>query len=196
MQAAGRRVRQDLGGSSESGRHVMVPVRGPLFPWRLSGIPRNNGYTARPAPRRSGPRETPGARRRLMLIEDNAADVFFIKEALKHHGLEFDLEVIRDGAEALSSIRKTQTPTARPDIIVLDLNLPKCDGFEVLASIREHPVLKSVPVAIVTSSGSPEDRIRARRLGADVYVQKAFGLDEMLEIGVVLKKLLEEGRRA
>ncbi len=129
---------------------------------------------------------------RILVIEDNPADVFLIREMLREQALESELFVIADGEEAVAFVRRAGQEAAafRPDLIILDLNLPKCDGREVLRNIRGNPALAQVPVAILTSSDSPQDRLAVAQLQVSCYIHKSSNLEEFLKIGVVLKELL------
>lgn len=118
--------------------------------------------------------------------------MYLIRHALTTAGLAFELTVFEDGAEALRFVQ-AETGTATrplPDLIVLDLNLPKRTGTDILAAIREHPHLTRVPVAILTSSASPADRAQTLRLKADRYFQKPLDLDDFLKIGTNIRELL------
>ncbi|HEV8716107.1 MAG TPA: response regulator [Candidatus Binatia bacterium] len=126
----------------------------------------------------------------VLLIEDNPGDVFLIQEALREHGLVPQLSVIADGEEAVSFARREGQPAVRPDLILLDLNLPKCNGREVLQSIRGNPELARVPLVIFTSSDSPQDRLVAAEPNVSCYIRKPSNLEEFMQIGGVLKKLL------
>jgi two-component system, chemotaxis family, response regulator Rcp1 len=125
---------------------------------------------------------------RILLVEDNPADVYLIEEALRTHGVEYELNWLRDGEQALALLSGSEFVS--PDLVLLDLNLPRVDGKEVLARIRRMPELATVPVAIMTSSDSPQDRREMAELGASCYIKKPPTLDEFLEVGGVVKTLL------
>jgi CheY-like chemotaxis protein len=125
----------------------------------------------------------------IFLAEDNPADVYLLREALATSMVDnVDVVVAQDGEEALDFVegRGRFTGSEVPDLIVLDLNLPKTDGNCVLQSIRESERLRSVPVVILTSSDSPRDRAAAERLGANCYITKPSDLDEFLDLGGTL----------
>lgn len=128
----------------------------------------------------------------ILLIEDNPGDVFLIQETLREHGLVYKLSVIEDGEEAISFARREgqYAKAVRPDLILLDLNLPKCNGREVLQSIQENPELAQVPLVIFTSSDSPQDRLAAAEPNVSCYLRKPSSLEELMQIGGVLKELL------
>jgi two-component system, chemotaxis family, response regulator Rcp1 len=123
----------------------------------------------------------------IVLMEDNPADVYLIREALKQQKLNFELSVIADGQEALAFINGNGK---RPDLILLDLNIPKHDGREILQRIREHPQLSQIPVAVLTSSESPRDRKDVERLGATRYIAKPLNLNDFMAIGALVAELL------
>lgn len=134
----------------------------------------------------------PPVQLQIVVIEDNPADVFLIHEALKEQGLDFALHVIEDGSEGIIFARregKYESGT-QPDLIVLDLNLPKHSGKEILKRLRQSAELVQVPVAILTSSDSPQDRLEAFSLGANRYIRKPSDLEEFMQVGAVLKELL------
>jgi two-component system, chemotaxis family, response regulator Rcp1 len=127
---------------------------------------------------------------RIFLAEDNPADVYLLREAL---GVEADrtieLLVAQDGEEALDYVyrRGRFSEMPKPDLVVLDLNLPKSDGSDILRAIRETSDLRDVPVVVLTSSDSPRDRAAAQRLGADGYITKPSDLDAFLSLGETLR---------
>jgi chemotaxis family two-component system response regulator Rcp1 len=134
----------------------------------------------------------PAPSTRIFVAEDNPADVYLIEKALRQHGVAFNMDLAEDGKEALTFLC-TDTGawgTRRPSLIVLDLNLPKHDGAEILRYIRQNQELSAVPVVIFTSSDSPEDRQRAMQSGATRYFRKPSSLKEFLAIGAALKELL------
>jgi chemotaxis family two-component system response regulator Rcp1 len=128
-----------------------------------------------------------------MLAEDNPGDVLLFREALRHSSLAYELVVAGDGEKALQLLEKSGTSDGlRPDLIVLDVNLPKRSGQDVLRWLRNHPELANIPVMILTSSASPDDRTKATALGADLYVQKSSNLDEIFEIGATVEGFLKD----
>lgn len=122
----------------------------------------------------------------ILLAEDNPADVYLIEEALREHKVDFRLTVAEDGEAAMSMMIQGKI---QPDIVLLDLNMPKRGGGEVLERIRQGNG-RDLPVIILTSSDSPTDREQALRLGATCYIRKPTGLDEFLEIGATIKRLV------
>jgi two-component system, chemotaxis family, response regulator Rcp1 len=126
---------------------------------------------------------------RITLVEDNPADVYLLEEALRTHGVVFELDWIPDGEQALARL-SAMRDGAQPHLILLDLNLPKVDGKELLSAVRKTPALRGTRVAILTSSDSPSDRRDTEALGADCYIKKPPTLDEFLAIGRVIKELV------
>jgi two-component system, chemotaxis family, response regulator Rcp1 len=120
----------------------------------------------------------------VLLVEDNPGDVRLTREALKEGKVRNNLHVVSDGAEALAFLgRQGQYETAvRPDLILLDLNLPKKDGRQVLEEIKNDPVLRLIPVVILTSSQAEQDILRAYDLHANCYVTKPVDLDQFITV--------------
>lgn len=117
----------------------------------------------------------------VLLVEDNRGDVDLIIESLKPLSASIELRSAQDGEEAMKLLTgKSTEPVCRPDLIMLDLNLPKKDGREVLAEIKGHAGLRCIPVVILTSSEAHDDIRNAYHLGANAYVTKPFSLDEFL----------------
>src|ERR1700689_4840248 len=108
---------------------------------------------------------------RIWIAEDNPADVYLIEEALRRHQFAYDLEIADNGEDMLKMIAVIdQDPSQScPDLFLVDLNLPRRPGDEVLARIRQSSRCSQVPVIVITSSDSPQDRGRARDLGASFY---------------------------
>jgi CheY-like chemotaxis protein len=120
----------------------------------------------------------------VLLVEDSPGDVRLTKEALKDAKVHINLRVVRDGIDAIAFLmREGEYATAsRPDLILLDLNLPKKDGREVLREIKENQELKSIPVVILTTSASEADILRSYLLHANCYVTKPVNLDGFLTV--------------
>ncbi len=112
----------------------------------------------------------PKRRLKILLVEDNAADVWLFKEAFTALEIQHDLEVVEDGAQAIG--RLSEDRADQPDLILLDLNMPKVDGFQVLSFVRETPRLCAIPVIILSSSRDEKDVRRAHELGANSYLCK------------------------
>jgi CheY-like chemotaxis protein len=127
----------------------------------------------------------------ILVAEDNPGDVRLIREALKQHDLQFSLHVVEDGEKALAFIDRLESRTDGPvDLIMLDLNLPKSDGRDILRRIQSSPMVHHTPVLVLSSSDSPRDRDDSVRLGARQYIRKPATLDEFMEIGAIVKSLV------
>jgi len=122
----------------------------------------------------------------VVLIEDNSADVFLIGQALKEAGLIFNLHTFKNGEEAMTFV---QSEAASPDIFLMDWNLPRIHGKEVLAAITHCDRFLKTPRIVLTSSESPADREQAEQLGA-VFVSKPRTLDEFMQVGQRVKSIL------
>lgn len=120
----------------------------------------------------------------FLLVEDNPGDVRLTQEALKSHKVQNNLHVAIDGEEAMAFLHRQgkYANAPRPDIILLDLNLPKKDGREVLAEIKSDPNLKTIPVVIITSSEAEQDVIKSYNLNANCYVTKPVNLDQFIKV--------------
>jgi CheY-like chemotaxis protein len=120
----------------------------------------------------------------ILLVEDNPADVRMTVEALKDCRVSNRLSVVEDGEEALSFLRKNNgyAGTARPDLILLDLNLPRKDGHEVLAEIKGDPDLRKIPVVVLTTSENERDVQKAYDLNANCYITKPGGLEQFVSV--------------
>jgi two-component system, chemotaxis family, response regulator Rcp1 len=120
----------------------------------------------------------------ILLVEDNAGDVRLTQEVLSDSKIRNNLMVASNGEEALSCLRKQGKfrNVARPDLILLDLNLPIKDGREVLAQIKEDPELKRIPVVVLTTSRAEEDILKTYNLHANCYVTKPVDLDQFIKV--------------
>ncbi len=120
----------------------------------------------------------------ILLVEDNPADALLMEEALQDGRIRSNLRVVRNGDEAMDFLyrRGVFADSPRPDLIMLDLNLPKKDGREVLAEIKNDPVLRSIPVVVVTTSRSEEDINRSYSLYANCFITKPVRLKEFFEV--------------
>jgi CheY-like chemotaxis protein len=124
-------------------------------------------------------------------VEDNPGDVGLVRHVLAEHGITCELLVLRDGEKALEFIEQVDGGRLPcPQLVILDLNLPKTSGREVLQRMRVSPVCGNVPVVILSSSEAPKDKQETAALGATRYIRKPPTLDEFLKIGGVLKTLL------
>lgn len=125
----------------------------------------------------------------ILLAEDNPGDVLLFREALNNHGLRCNLVVAADGQKAIALLGN-EAGGYRPDLIVLDVNLPKANGDVVLRHVRDQPRLTGVPVIMLTSSSSPADHKAALELGASLYLQKSSDLNELLNLGKIVEGVL------
>jgi chemotaxis family two-component system response regulator Rcp1 len=116
----------------------------------------------------------------ILLVDDSEADVRLTIEALKEAKLHNHIHVANDGEEALAFLRKPAQ--RRPDLILLDLNLPGLDGREVLAEIKSDPELAIIPVVVLTTSRAEEDILRTYRLHANCYITKPVDLDQFVRV--------------
>src|ERR1700732_2448649 len=120
----------------------------------------------------------------ILLVEDNPGDVRLTREAFKVAKVHINLHVASDGAEAMDFLNREgkHANAPRPDLILLDLKLPKKDGREILKEIKESPTLNSIPAVVLTASASDADILRTYRLHANCYITKPVGLDGFLEL--------------
>ncbi|AKJ00125.1 response regulator receiver domain-containing protein [Archangium gephyra] len=120
----------------------------------------------------------------ILLVEDNPGDVRLTIEALKEGKVRNRLSVARDGVEALAFLRRegSHASASRPDLILLDLNLPKKDGREVLAEIKEDSRLRRIPVVVLTTSKAEEDILRTYDLHANCYITKPVDLEQFISV--------------
>lgn len=120
----------------------------------------------------------------ILLVEDNAADVRLTREALKDAKILNELHVVRDGVEAMDFLHRRGEHEAalRPDIVILDLNLPRKDGKEVLGEMKGDPELRGIPVAVLTTSEAEADVLDSYDLGANCFLTKPVDLDQFLKV--------------
>jgi len=131
----------------------------------------------------------------VLLADDNPSDVYLIGEALREHGVDCMLRVASDGKDALGIISGEAPGTGSISLIILDLNLPRHDGIEILQRLRQSAWLEHIPVVVLTSSDSPRDRLMANELGATRYLQKPSNLEEFLGLGAIFKELLGQNEK-
>ena len=120
----------------------------------------------------------------ILVVEDNPGDVRLMREALRESKIINQLRAVSDGQEALAFLRKQgrYAHAIRPDLILLDLNLPGKDGREVLSEIKADPDLRRIPVVIVTSSKTEEDIVRSYNHHANCYITKPLDLEKFVEV--------------
>ena len=130
--------------------------------------------------------------KRIVLVEDNPHDVFLVRESIRSKGIDAQVVWFGDIPEAITAILDQNF--GRPDLLLLDLNLPRGEGLEVLAVVRSTGWLADLPVAVLTSSESPRDQERASNYGVNAYIIKPLELDAFLEnVGGTVKELLRTG---
>jgi CheY-like chemotaxis protein len=129
----------------------------------------------------------------VLLVEDNEADINLVEEALEDAQVNCNLNIVRDGLQAIEFMDSLDADPAqqRPDIVLLDLNLPKISGVAVLQRVRSSPKCSSSKVLIMSSSETPADRQHAMSLGATGYFRKPSQLDEFMALGPAIRKMLE-----
>ena len=168
------RGRITLGGAPR-GRPAKVEVRGgplrPSFPADLRRFAMSQ--------------QEQGALFDLLLIEDNPSDARLLNEVFKEDGVPTVMSIARDGEEAMMFLQRRGrfVNAPKPSLIVLDLNLPRKDGREVLAEIKQDPDLRHIPVVVLTTSSAPEDIQKSYDLHANCYIVKPLGLDQFAKIG-------------
>jgi two-component system, chemotaxis family, response regulator Rcp1 len=120
----------------------------------------------------------------ILLVEDSPGDVRLTREALKEARVHINLHVVSDGIKAMAFLNREgeYSEVPRPDLIWLDLNLPRKDGRAVLEEIKENPVLMTIPIIILTTSASEEDVLRSYRLHANCYISKPVDFDGFLKV--------------
>ncbi|GAA4897386.1 response regulator [Actinomycetospora straminea] len=120
----------------------------------------------------------------VLLVEDDPGDVLMTQEAFEHHKLRNQLHVVADGVEALSFLRREgeYSDAPRPGLILLDLNLPRKDGREVLEEVKNDETLRSIPVVVLTTSQAEEDILRSYNLHANAYVAKPVDFERFIEV--------------
>lgn len=125
----------------------------------------------------------------IVVVEDNSGDVFLLEKALKDRHITYELTCYEDGEQAVRELQKDDHTI--PDLVLLDLNLPRRQGFDVLRIVRNKPSFVGVPIGILTSSDSAWDRHRVGLLGAERYIHKPPTLDEFLEqVGQAIEEML------
>ncbi|MFI9387380.1 response regulator [Kutzneria sp. NPDC052558] len=120
----------------------------------------------------------------VLLVEDDPGDVLMTREAFEHHKIRNKLHVVADGVEALQFLRREgpHAEAPRPGLVLLDLNLPRKDGREVLSEIKSDDSLRSIPVVVLTTSEAEEDILRSYDLHANAYVTKPVDFDRFIDV--------------
>jgi CheY-like chemotaxis protein len=130
----------------------------------------------------------------IVLVEDNPADAYLFKKALEEAGVSSQIDVLEDGEEALNYLSKANPDSPVPDLFVLDLNLPKAEGLQVLAALRTSAMFATIPAIIATSSSAPGEQARAEKLGIERFLTKPLSLDGFLQLGHVVRDILVKNR--
>jgi CheY-like chemotaxis protein len=120
----------------------------------------------------------------VLLVEDDPGDVVLVREAFEHNKVYNALHVVSDGVQALEFLRREgdYADAPRPDLMLLDLNLPRKDGRQVLAEVKEDAELRTIPVVVLTTSQAEEDIARSYDLHANAYVSKSVDFDRFIEV--------------
>ena len=129
----------------------------------------------------------------ILVAEDNQGDVILFQEALAHHQIEHELHVAPDGKAALDYVARMGRPGEPPcpDVMLLDLNLPKADGATILEEFRKHPECTETPVIVVTSSDAEKDRAKVAAFQVTRYFRKPSDFDAYMELGAVIREVVE-----
>src|SRR3954468_12666316 len=133
----------------------------------------------------------------IILVEDAEPDVLLVREALEQSGLDFDLKVFDDGEQGVDFIESMDMDATlvRPHLFLLDLNLPKKTGGQILERVRQSPRCGQIPVVILTSSDSQRDKAQVANLNATGYFRKPSRLDEFMKLGPYVRDLLARERQ-
>ena len=120
----------------------------------------------------------------VLLVEDDPGDVLMTREAFRHYKIRNQLHVVTDGEQALQFVHRagSYAGAPRPGLILLDLNLPRRDGYEVLADLKEDPDLRVIPVVVLTTSQAEEDILRSYQLHANAYVSKPVDFERFMDV--------------
>ncbi len=127
----------------------------------------------------------------ILIVEDNNSDVVLLRIAFAEHGVDRSMKVLTDGEEAIQYVNATHPDGSLPCLIILDLNLPRRDGMEVLRTIRGSDRFRQVPVVILTTSDSPTERETAEQIGVRAYLRKPVDFDSFLALGKELKGICD-----
>jgi CheY-like chemotaxis protein len=131
---------------------------------------------------------------KILVVEDSPADVLLLRHALNEHGETYELEVLKDGAEALQFLvaQRQSHHEPAPCVIVLDLHLPKHDGLSVLAALRKRPALSHIRVVALSSFASPQDQAEVHSLGVRLYCEKPGDLDGWIALARNILEICRE----
>ena len=120
----------------------------------------------------------------ILLVEDDSGDILLTQEAFAQSGFNIRLHTVRDGVEAMAYLRRMPPyeDAVRPDLVLLDLNMPKKDGREVLEEVKQDPELNLIPIAVLTTSDAEEDILKAYHLHANCYIRKPIEMQRFIEV--------------
>lgn len=126
----------------------------------------------------------------VLLVEDNIGDIELVQDAFETVKVQLDMDIARDGVDAMSYLhQKLETAKAKlPDLVLLDLNLPRKSGREVLAEIRANEDLRHIPVVVLTTSEAEQDIMKSYQIGANAYVTKPIGLDGLAKVVTLMEE--------
>jgi chemotaxis family two-component system response regulator Rcp1 len=127
---------------------------------------------------------------RVLLAEDNPGDVMLVRDALRQQSLNFELVVMDDGDKIRSFLDSSDHSHPNPDILLLDLNLPRVDGPDMFRLLREHPCCCNVPLIVITSSDSPRDRAWTEKFGVAHFFRKPSNYDAFMELGELVRSVV------
>jgi CheY-like chemotaxis protein len=129
---------------------------------------------------------------KILLAEDNPGDVYLVREALQEHRIAHELHVVSDGAQAITFLAEMGKPGSPPcpDLLLLDLNLPKVDGVQVLEEFRKSAECVHTPVIVVTSSNAAKDKNRVAELRVDRYFCKPLDFDDFMGLGLIIREVV------
>jgi CheY-like chemotaxis protein len=133
----------------------------------------------------------PSGGTRILLIEDNEADIYLLSMALENAGFPYTLKTIRDGADARAFLNGVSDDST-PELILIDLNLPRVDGTALIDLLRSRPELQDIPVVLLSSSSSPRDAARAGELKRSTFMLKPSDLTAFLDIGRRVREFIEQ----
>lgn len=129
------------------------------------------------------------SKHRILLVEDCRPDVLLVERALTQAGLDYELTVAEDGEQARNLVTAGGA-ASRYDLVLMDLNLPKIEGAELIRLLREIAGQSAIPIVVISSSNSPADQARLAQLGVDAYFQKTSDLEEFMRLGPLVRRVL------
>ena len=128
----------------------------------------------------------------ILLAEDNKGDIYLGRRSLQEHGIAHEVRTVNDGEEAVRLIDNMGLAVPCPELVLLDLNLPKVGGSEILQHLRANPECANVPVIVLTSSDAPSDKRDVNKLGARAYFRKPSQLEGFMQLGELVRRVLAE----